>query len=228
MKKTILFRVLLIATITYACSEENAPSIPETVTDIDGNVYHTVIIGEQVWLKENLRVSKYNNGDLIPNVEDVGDWSSQTEGAWSYYVNDSQYDDPYGKMYNSFAVTDPRKICPDGWHVPSDEEWTELEIYIVELGEEPGGALKEAGTDHWLSPNTGATNTTGFTALPGGYRGGNGEFPIQNLGSFGLWWSSTEFDEENLWIRTMGYDWPGLGRQEGFNTAGLSCRCLMD
>lgn len=225
-----LFSICILNTILIiiSCSEEEN-SIPKTITDIDGNVYSTVVIGKQIWIQENLRVTKYRNGDAIENVIDDTEWSMLETGAWCYYTNDSQYDDPYGKLYNSFAITDARRICPKGWHVPSDDEWTALENFLG-VGS-AGAALKESGTTHWLSPNTGATNSSGFTALPGGYRGGTGVFPfvgIDNLGSHGLWWSSTEFDEENLWIRTMGKDWNGLGRQEGNKWAGLSCRCILD
>ena len=126
-------------------------------------------------------------------------------------------------------MTDSRKICPKGWHVPTYGEWTALEDYIGAGA--AGGALKEAGTSHWLSPNTGATNITGFTALPGGYRSSNGEFPfdgIENLGSLGLRWSSTEFDANNLWRCTIGKYFNGLVMQEGVKKAGISCRCIMD
>jgi uncharacterized protein (TIGR02145 family) len=218
--------------ILNSCSKENKTSDPSKVTDIDGNVYDTVIIGNQVWLKENLKVTRYNNGQSIKNIEDAAQWSSLRSGAWSYYNNDPQYNDPYGKLYNSFAVQDARKICPKGWHVPTDIEWTALENYIGGRG--AGGALKEAtseaGTSHWVSPNIGATNLFGFTALPGGYRTGSGQFPfdgIQNLGSLGLWWSSTFLQgSEDLWIRVLDTNSAIIDSQNGDKNAGLSCRCI--
>lgn len=231
-KALVLLGLFCSIKLISSCSKEEALSIPKTINDIDGNLYHTVIIDKQIWLVENLKVTKFNNGDPITNVTDVTEWSLLNTSAWSYYTNDELYNDPYGKMYNAYAIIDSRKICPKGWHVPSNEEWIILENFILESGASgAGGALKEAGTTHWLSPNVGATNTSGFTALPGGYRSGNGEFPfdgIENLGSIGLWWSSSDYDSENLWIRTMGKYWDGLGKQEGFRNAGLSCRCLMD
>ncbi len=209
--------------------DDKAPITPNTVTDIDGNVYHAVTIGTQVWLIENLKVSKYRNGNSIQNVIEAASWDTLTIGAWSYYLNDPQYNNPYGKLYNGFAVIDSRGICPEGWHIPDDQEWTTLGTYVGT--DTAGGALKEAGTSHWLSPNTGATNSTGFTALPGGYRSSGGDFPfdgIENLGSLALWWSSTEFDVDRLWIRTLNKYSSHLDSQDGYKKAGLSCRCIMD
>src|SRR5215203_3891246 len=108
-----------------SCSKDPvavAIPIPATVADIDGNVYHTVVIGDQVWLQENLKVKRYNNGDAIANVSGVSAWSQLNSGAWSYYLNDEQYNEPYGKMYNAYSIKDLRKICPKGWHVPTDNE----------------------------------------------------------------------------------------------------------
>lgn len=216
--------ILLAFVLFSSCWKDKTTTIPGTVIDIDGNVYNTIIIGKQVWMKENLKVTRYNNGDSIINVIDSVEWSALKTGAWSYYMNDPQYNNLYGKLYNNSAVIDPRKICPKGWHLSSDDEWTTLETYIG--GSSMGGALKEAGTSHWLSPNTGATNSSGFTALPGGFRGGNGGFTfngIPYLGSLGLWWTST-----GLWIRTLANDFDGLSRQDGDKNAGLSCRCILD
>jgi uncharacterized protein (TIGR02145 family) len=138
-----------------------------TVTDIDGNIYHTVTIGTQVWMVENLKTTKYRNGDPIPNVTGNA-WAALTTGAYCWYNNDAAtYKATYGALYNWYAVADSRNIAPTGWHVPTDAEWTTLTTF---LGGESvaGGKLKETGTNHWTSPNTGATNETGFTALPGG------------------------------------------------------------
>jgi|GEM_PF-1325128 len=136
------------------------------VTDVDGNVYHTVKIGTQVWMVENLKTTKYRNGDPIPYVSDSGEWDSLTAGAYNYYNNDKNLGRIYGCLYNSYAVADSRGLAPKGWHIPSDEEW---EVLVNHLGGEDvaGGKLKESGSDHWYN-NQDASNSSGFTALPGG------------------------------------------------------------
>ncbi len=140
----------------------------QVVWDYDGNAYDTVMIGTQVWLKENLRVTHYNNGDLIPNITGNTEWAATATGARCYYNNDSaSYDPVYGVLYNWYAVSDSRHLCPAGWHVSGNAEWQAAENY---LGGDviAGGKMKEEGTLHWLSPNTGATNASRFTGLPGG------------------------------------------------------------
>ena len=151
----------------------------------------TVSICDQVWMKKNLDVDHYRNGDPIPQVTDPTQWANLTTGAWCYYNNDPANRTTYGKIYNWYAVNDSRGLAPVGWHIPTDAEWTELENC---LGGESvaGGKMKETGTTHWLSPNTGATNESGFTALPGGSRSYmNGLY--YEIGQSGAWWSSTEF-----------------------------------
>ena len=159
-----------------------------TVTDIDGNVYNTVTIGTQVWMKENLKTTKYRNGETILNTASFSD-------QWAYGDNESNIP-VYGRLYTWYAATNFRGLCPTGWHVPTDAEWTLLTDY---LGGEvvAGGKMKEAGTAHWNSPNTGADNSSGWTALPGGYRDFNGTF--LSIGSYGYWWSATEGDGANAW-----------------------------
>ena len=125
-----LFIVGVLLMLASCSRKDDEAPTPTTVTDIDGNVYHTVTIGTQVWMIENLKVTRYRNGDPIVNVIEATKWDTLTTGAWSYYINDPQYNDPYGKLYNGFAVTDSRKICPKGWHVPNDGEWTALDAYI--------------------------------------------------------------------------------------------------
>ena len=186
--------------------DNNNPVTPSgvTVTDTDGNVYHTVIIGEQVWMSENLKTTKYRNGNPIPKVSDGTTWSNHSIGA---YCNYNKYEDnstTYGRLYNWYAVNDSRNIAPTGWHIPSDAEWTTLTTY---LGGEcvAGGNLKETGITHWQSPNTGATNKTGFTALPGGYRHCNGDFFCMCRNA--SFWSSTEHNCNDARYRKLGYDW---------------------
>ncbi len=201
--------------------------LAQTVTDIDGNVYHTVTIGTQVWMVENLKTTKYRNGDVIKNITDntawYGSWYGSNAGAWCYYDNNSYNGTIYGKLYNWYAVDDSRKIAPSGWHVPTDAEWTTLTTYLggVSIA---GGKLKETGLTHWAGPNTGATNETGFTALPGGHREGY-------MHSIGYWWSATSVDNEYsqyAWSRNMDYDYSDVFRGKVFKTYGYSVRCVKD
>ena len=196
-----------------------------TVIDIDGNVYNTVTIGSQVWMAENLKTTKYNDGTAIPLVTDSTSWSNLTTPGYCWYNNDEAgYKNVYGALYNWFTVN-TGKLCPIGWHVPTDAEWTTLTDY---LGGESvaGGKLKETGTTHWLSPNTGATNETGFTALPGGYRAGSGYF--NHVGSYGHWWSATEGSAGNAWGRYVGYDNSNVYGLSDSKQAGFSVRCVKD
>jgi uncharacterized protein (TIGR02145 family) len=175
-----------------------------TVTDIDGNIYHTVTIGSQVWLVENLKVTQYNDGTPIPLVTVGTDWGNLTTPAYCWYNNSyATYGSVYGALYNWYAVN-TGKLCPPGWHVPTSAEWTVLTNYLG--GEsEAGGKLKETGTTHWASPNTGATNETGFTALPGGSRYNTGSFQL-NITFNGLWWSSTGYSTSNATYLVMSYN----------------------
>lgn len=139
-----------------------------SVKDIDGNKYKTIKIGTQIWLSENLKTTTYNDGTAIPLVKNYDAWAELSTQAYCWYNNDSTNKEVYGALYNWYAVN-TKKLCPEGWHVPSDEEWTELRTYLGDKGN-AGLALKESGTSHWKSPNSDASNTTGFTGLPGGYR----------------------------------------------------------
>jgi uncharacterized protein (TIGR02145 family) len=197
-----------------------------TVTDIDGNVYPTLQIGTQTWMVENLKVKHYRNGDPVPNVTDTTEWSTLTTGGWCWYNNDSSNKATYGAMYNWFAVSDNRNLAPAGWHVPSDAEWTTLINYLGNITT-AGGSMKETGTAHWQSPNTGATNSSGFTALPGGYRyTDNGSF--RQMGFDADWWSSTEVDAVFAWFRNIYYDAASSGRYYYKKQNGFSVRCVMD
>jgi len=204
--------------------DEPAPTSTTTVTDIDGNVYHTITIGTQVWLVENLKTKKYRDGTSITLVTDSLAWSKLTTEAYCNYNNDSNMAITYGRLYNWYAINDNRNIAPIGWHVASDVEWLTLINY---LGGESvaGGKLKEAGTTHWLTPNIGATNTTGFTALPGGYRN-SGVF--ENKGYYGYWWSSTEYSARDAWCRTMDYCNSNANSYDLPKDLGFSVRCVKD
>ncbi len=201
-----------------------------TVTDIDGNVYNTVTIGTQVWMAENLRTTKYNDGTSIPNVTNEGLWNYSTTQGYCWYNNDVNNKNTYGGLYNWFTVN-TGKLCPAGWHVPTRTEWTTLTTFLG--GENvAGGKLKEAGTTHWLSPNTGATNETGFSALPGGYRSSWGYFSISGIGAEGGWWSSTDEPSLREGLQGIGYYWL-LSYNNSVSQApmnnfsfGYSIRCL--
>lgn len=212
----------------------NGINIPgPNVTDIDGNVYASVTNCGLTFTKQNLNVSKYSDGTPIPQVTDPTQWASLTTGAWCYYNNDPASEAVYGKLYNWYAVAgiydvasaaNPalrKKLAPTGWHVPTDAEWTQLTDC---LGGESvaGGKMKATGTSLWQSPNTDATNTTGFTGLPGGYRDDGGTFYI--IGYSGNWWSSSE----SAWFRYLGYDYGYAGRSNIIETVGFSVRCLRD
>ncbi len=192
-------------------------------TDCENNNYATVQIGTQLWMAENLKTTKYRNCNTIPNLTGNTAWSYDTIGAYCDYNNIPDSSSIYGRLYNWFAVVDSRNLCPIGWHVPIDSEWTTLTIYLG--GENiAGGKLKETGLSHWLSPNTSATNETGFTALPAGGRESGGAYGY--IGSIGYWWSSTEFVTSLAWFREMFSSDSNVGRYEFNKQEGFSVRCL--
>ena len=209
-----------------------------TVLDVDGNIYKTVTIGSQCWLRENLKTTKYNDGKIIHLITDSVSWNLDTIGAYCWYNNDElTYKSKYGALYNWHTVN-TKKLCPTGWHVPSDNEWSELFNY---LGGDAiaGGKLKEAGLTHWLSPNKGATNETGFTALPGGWRYTfftlddqpqsyfNGLRMFEGVNMYGYWWSSTGYSTYLAYSRYLGYGINEAGKYDRGKRPGFSVRCVM-
>ena len=188
-------------------------------------VIKEVLIGNQIWTSTNLDVITYRNGETIPQVQDLGTWTDLTTGAWCYYANNTANGTTYGKLYNWFAVKDPRGLAPNGYHIPTDAEWTTLSTY---LGGEPiaGGKMKEFGTSHWLSPNTGATNSSGFAGLPGGYRDDDGSFGT--IGAYGIWWSSSEVYTSDAWCRFLYSNDGSVNRLSYYKQNGFSVRCLRD
>jgi len=198
------------------------PANGSIIRDIDNNIYHTIIIGNQVWSLENLKTSKYRNGDPIINFTDTAKWAwnGLTSGAYSNYNNDTSISNIYGKLYNWFAINDKRGICPNGWHIPTENEWNELINYLGG-NSDVGGKLKETGILHWVSPNTGATNESGFTALPSGYREIDGTF--QGLGHVTYIWSSTD-------VKDFGLGWSDktIGSINSDKHIGLPVRYVMD
>ena len=187
---------------------------------------NTVKIGTQIWTTKNLDVSKYRNGDEIPLVQDAAEWAKLTTGAWCYYENKSVNGTTYGKLYNLYAVTDKRGLAPKGFHIPTDAEWTILTDYLGGR-DAAGGKMKETGTTHWQTPNTGANNKSGFTGLPGGYRYSGGTFGF--FGLYGLWWSSSEGGSDILaWDRFLYANDTVVGRFDDFERSGMSVRCIAD
>jgi uncharacterized protein (TIGR02145 family) len=246
MKK--YFFTILVLLIFVACQNDDGsstnnnpdPAVNGTVTDINGNVYNTIKIGTQTWMAENLKVTNYRNGDLLPQGYSAGTWSSGQ--GWEYLNNKligacCSYDEStsnlttYGLLYNWYAVSDPRGLAPVGWHIPTKEEWITLSEYLG--GDNlAGGQLK--ATTLWASPNTGASNSSGFRALPGGGRS-NHQRPGHAVGEFGglllvgQWWTSTDFDEINSEAVLLYYN-DNIFRisSTGDKGGGLSIRCVKD
>jgi uncharacterized protein (TIGR02145 family) len=180
----------------------------------------------QSWMTKNLDVATYRNGDPIPKVTDNAAWGALTTGAYCYYNNDSAtYAATYGKLYNWHAVNDPRGLAPEGWHIPTDFDWTTLENCLGGATV-AGGAMKETGTIHWTTPNTGATNISGWAGLPGGNRNSSGTF--NNVGNYGFCWSSSESFPPTAWYRYLYYLNGNIIRISNNMQNGFSVRCLRD
>lgn len=198
-----------------------------TISDINGNIYETILIGDQLWMAENLKVTHYNDGDVIPTGYSGSEWTSLTEGAYAIYDNSSSNVEIYGNLYNWYAGVDIRGLCPEGWHVPSDDEWIILTDF---LGGESvaGGKMKETGFEHWDSPNTGATNESGFTALPGGTRGGHvldGGSYIRKT-SFAYFWSTQGVVSNSGVLFELGYNNSSFTSGSLRKKSGCSVRCV--
>lgn len=217
--------IILFVISFIGCTDDPVGPDNSTVTDIDGNVYQTVTIGTQVWMAENLKVTHYRNGDAISNVADSAEWTGLTTGAYCEYAFDLNNVATYGRLYNWYAVADSRNIAPIGWHVPTDAEWQTLADYLGGSSV-AGGKLKETGTTHWLSPNTGATNESGFSALPGGYSDYYGYFTY--VGNYALFWLSTEFKSLSAWYRSLYYYYSDISRSYYSKKGGFSVRCIRD
>lgn len=249
--KNTLHTILSFGIITVLCFTGCKEEIPEptcvatgagTVTDIDGNVYETLIIGEQEWMVENLRTGSYSNGDAIPNVTGDAEWEGLSTGAFCWFDNNDQNEIPYGKLYNWHAVSDTRNICPVGWHIPTDEDWKTLErhlgmdsVDVDSLGflfrgiaQNIGGKMRATGTDHWIAPNDSATNESCFSGLPAGGRHFNGTF--SNLGYYTGWWSGTERPASagGAWYRSLSSDNGSFSRSSFKLEHGVSIRCVKD
>lgn len=231
--------IFLFSALLMACSTSTSNNDVDTtplyivgggVTDIDGNTYRTIILGNQEWMAENLKTRRFRNGDAIPNITDNEAWADSPSAAWSVYANEEENAARYGLIYNWFAVNDARRICPDGWRVPSNQQYIE---YIGRLGSDSNvvHALRETGADAWEGTNATATNISGFSALPGGRRLG-GEF--SDFGREGAWWTSSSSgpgaDPAQAW-RIL---YEPLSRQyilinaNATKPSGLSVRCIKE
>jgi uncharacterized protein (TIGR02145 family) len=197
------------------------------LTDIDGNVYNTTIMGDQVWMTQNLKTTRFYDNSKIPLIADNSTWAALSTPGYCWYANDEYANRPiFGALYNWFAVNTD-KLCPFGWHIPSEKEWVTLTYY---LGGDSiaSGKLKEVGADHWSSPNAGASNDFGFTALPGGYRTGLAAGSFRTKKYYGWWWSATETDETGARARLMTYDVSEIAAGTGLKNNGYSVRCVKD
>lgn len=233
MKKIIILSSYFLLSIS---SLEAQTLGSGTVTDIDGNVYHTVVIGNYEWMAENLKTTSYNNNTKIPNITESITWTGLSNGAYCWYNNDESNAKTYGALYNWYAVN-TGKLCPDGWRVPKDEEWKFLEGYVdTQYGigdpvwDKSGGRGNDAGkrlktNSGWSSDGNGKDDF-GFSALPGGERCSNGRFFIS--GRSGFWWTSTEYDESGAWYRNMIYSLEDMFRNTHPKWMGFSVRCLRD
>ena len=216
--KRIVLAGILFAVLIISCTRN-------TLKDIEGNKYKTVTIGTHEWMAENLKTSKFNDGIEIPIVTDNDTWAKLETPAISWYNNDpAQNKNTYGALYNWYAVNS-NKLCPSGWHVPTEADWTTLTA-LLEGSNDAGGMLKEAGTKHWRIPNTDATNETGFTALPGGYRSVKGVFNY--IGISGYWWSSTAYNESNILFWNLRFRSGTVYRYRSEKFCGFSVRCVRD
>ncbi len=212
--------------VSFTTASAGIVTNPGAGVTFNGYTYLSIVLGNgQEWMSENLRTSVYANGDPIPNVINDNLWKGLSTGAWVHQNNNNQYENPYGKLYNWHAVVDPRNVCPTGWHVPSKAEWTLLIDYLG--GEDQaGGKMKSTGTQYWASPNTDATNESGFSGLPGGTRSFEGSF--YDFGTRGLLWSSTESDAISAWFFFLANNDNNVLPYALQKERGNSVRCVRD
>ncbi len=232
------------STVLGPASEPEPENI--SLTDIDDNSYKVVKIGDQWWMAENLNVTHYRNGDAIPNVTDNEEWANLKSGAYCDYNNDQSQSTTYGHLYNCYAIADNRGLAPEGWHVSTHEDWKTLQVFLgmsqdetdkkgpsLWLGTDEGGKMKEADTTHWSYPNNGATNSSGFTALPAGYRyhdlaGQVGEF--SGLGGIAYFWAYDPDDNNHIFSRCLRSSHSQILQCESrpMISMGHSIRCVKD
>lgn len=232
IKTQIATFALFILFCLLSCSKEEFKEPNQTASRVRPIILaSTVQIGTQEWMTKNLNVSRYRNGDPIPQVTDPTQWNFLTTGAWCYYMNNTANGLVYGKLYNWYAVNDPRGLAPAGYHVPSYEEWTTLATFLggtsVAGGKMKSTGTLQSGTGLWKAPNTGATNSSGFTGFPGGGLFNNATFI--DLGSSGTWWSTTSYNVGYAWCCGLNFGYRDVGITPNFNKSfALSVRCLKD
>lgn len=197
-----------------------------TIRDIDGNVYKTVKIGDQIWMRENLRASRYNDGTILPEVTLNADWIADTLGAWCWFYNDPSYEESFGKIYNFYAISYDENICPVGWRVPTLDDWRRLEAFLdVDVA---ANKLKQVGTTNWSSTSSDVNNESGFTAIPAGVRFFNASFTTLGFeDNFTSFWSSDEGTDETLTIINMLSSSATIQMDNiSSKVTGISVRCI--
>jgi uncharacterized protein (TIGR02145 family) len=214
-------KILLFAAATFLTIQVFA----QTVTDIDGNVYNTVTIGTQTWLKENLKTTRFQNGDTIPNIISWPQWADMSTSAYCYFNDDTNNANIYGNLYNWYTIEDSRQLCPIGWHVPQVIEWTTLIDY---LGGDSvaGGQMKDTGILYWINPNSGANNNSEFSALPGGERDEQGI--CLKIGTHAYFWSATGMHIFNSFSYRLDYYSANIFAGDDSKVIGMSVRCIKD
>jgi uncharacterized protein (TIGR02145 family) len=220
-----IFKIIVISYLFLltGCSKDDKP--PDPVSDIEGNTYRTIKIGSQIWMGENLKTTKFNDGTEIGLTEDVVKWGTLTSAGYCWYNNDmASFRDLYGALYNGYAVSNGN-LCPAGWHIPEKQEWQVLTGFLGDSAK-AGGKLKEAGTTHWLSPNKGADNSTGFTALAAGIRYLEGTFASSS--SYTSFWSVTELSPDDEWFTSLYFGDAALTMDHKNKKYGFSIRCIKD
>jgi uncharacterized protein (TIGR02145 family) len=236
------FAVNILLVLLISCDKKD--DVQSRVRDIDGNFYETIKIGSQEWMAENLKTTKLKDGTDIPNVTDDSEWSALTSAAMCWYDNNESVNkNTYGALYNWYA-TSSGILCPQGWHAPTDLEWTTLENYLADNGYNYDGstgsnsyAIALASVTGWSSSQVmGAVgntdfpekrNSTGFNALPGGVRDAN-QHIFGSIGNYGMWWTTTELDSDTGWDRGLATGFSNVGRANVLKVHGFSVRCLKD
>ena len=237
MRKRIIWTLPLMLTaflffFLFSCKKDKSsddssskPTVPATVTDYDGNVYHTVTIGTQAWLVENLKVTHYRNGSAIQNATSASAWTALSGGGYCDYLFNTTSYTKYGHLYNWAAVNNSNNLAPTGWHVASNADYSTL-ISFLGGANAAGGPLKETGTTDWASPNNGATNSSGFTALPGGYVDNTGASSL--ITNYGCYWTSTTNTSANAYNCEIYYGGSLVTQNGRDKKCGMSVRCVMD
>ncbi|WP_163408833.1 fibrobacter succinogenes major paralogous domain-containing protein [Flavobacterium ajazii] len=220
MKQLNIYKIVFFLFFISLFSCKNA----ETAEDIDGNVYHTIRIGRQTWMVENLKVTRFNNGDSIKKFESNSDWKQANQAGYSFYNNDVTIVKDYGFLYNYKCLQDARGIAPEGWRIPTEEDLRELESFVN--SNSIGIFLKEKGNSHWLPSNVVGNNATGFNALPGGYRDEEGNFYM--LRSNGYYWTTNGSFEFYNWSDRMFQAFADTRRDSVFKRYGFSIKCIKE